>query len=156
MAVERNVKREEKTMSAHRNLLDRYVELYNAGDLDACMELYAEDAVQRMHDGTFAGRSAIRERLARDLTACPDAAYTVGSFVEQGDSFADEWTFAGTQTGPLSLPDGTQLPPTGKRLEIKGMELVQVRDGKIVIDNLYYDAMAVLAQLGVIPQGASA
>ena len=143
-------------MSAYRNLLDRYVELYNAGDLDACMELYAEDAVQRMHDGTFAGRSAIRERLARDLTACPDAAYTVGSFVEQGDSFADEWTFAGTQTGPLSLPGGTQLPPTGKRLEIKGMELVQVRDGKIVVDNLYYDAMAVLAQVGLLPQGTAA
>ena len=35
------------------------------------------------------------------------------------------------------------LPPTGKRLEIKGMELVQVRDGKIVIDNLYYDAMTI-------------
>jgi hypothetical protein len=42
-------------------------------------------------------------------------------------------------------------------VEIKGMELVQVRDGKIVIDNLYYDAMAVLAQLGVIiAQGAPA
>ena len=142
-------------MSDNRSLLERYVELYNAGDLDACMELYAEDAVQRMHDGTFAGRSAIRARLARDLTACPDAAYTVGSFVEQGASFADEWTFAGTQTGPLSLPDGTQLPPTGKRLEIKGMELVQVRDGKIVVDNLYYDAMAILAQAGLLPQGAS-
>jgi predicted ester cyclase len=109
-----------------------------------------------MHDGTFTGRSAIRERLARDLTACPDAAYTVGSFVEQGDSFADEWTFAGTQTGPMPLLDGTQLPPTGKRLEIKGMELVQLRDGKIIVDNLYYDVMAVLVQLGGIPQGATA
>jgi steroid delta-isomerase-like uncharacterized protein len=142
-------------MSFNRSLLERYVELYNAGDLDACMELYAEDAVQRMHDGTFTGRASIRERLARDLAACPDAAYTVGSFVEQGDSFADEWTFAGTQTGPLRLPDGTQLPPTGKPLEIKGMELVQVRDGKIVIDNLYYDAMAILAQVGLLPQGAT-
>ena len=143
-------------MSFNRSLLERYVELYNAGDRDACMELYAEDAVQRMHDGIFTGRAAIRERLARDLTACPDAAYTVGSLVERGDSFADEWTFAGTQTGPLALPDGTQLPPTGKRLEIKGMELVQVRDGKIILDNLYYDAMAILAQVGLLPQGATA
>jgi steroid delta-isomerase-like uncharacterized protein len=143
-------------MDANRGLLDHYVERYNAGDLDTVMELYAEDAVQKMHDGTFQGRAAIRERLARDLTACPDATYTVGSFVEQGDSFADEWTFEGTHTGPLSLPDGTQLPPTGKRVEIKGMELVQVRDGKIVIDNLYYDAMAVLAQVGVIPPDATA
>jgi predicted ester cyclase len=55
----------------------------------------------------------------------------------------------------LRLPDGTQLPPTGKPLEIKGMELVQVRDGKIVIDNLYYDAMAILAQVGLLPQGAT-
>jgi steroid delta-isomerase-like uncharacterized protein len=146
---------EEKAMSFNKSLLERYVERYNAGDLDACMELYAEDAVQIMHDGTFAGRSAIRERLARDLTACPDAAYTAGSFVEQGGSFADEWTFAGTHTGPFLLPDGTQLPPAGKRLEIKGMELVQVRDGKIIIDNLYYDAMAILAQFGLLPQGVT-
>ena len=75
------------------------------------MELYAEDAVQRMHDGIFEGLSEIQERLARDLTACPDAAYTVASFVEQADSFADEWTFTGTQTGPFLLPDGTQVPP---------------------------------------------
>ena len=143
-------------MSINRSLLERYVERYNAGDLDACMELYAEDAVQMMHDGIFAGRAAIRERLARDLTACPDAAYTVGSFVEQGDSFADEWTFSGTHAGPFLLPDGTQIPPTGKRLEIRGMELVQLRHGKITIDNLYYDSMAVLAQLGLLPQAATA
>jgi steroid delta-isomerase-like uncharacterized protein len=143
-------------MSDNRSLLEYYVERYNAGDLDTVMDLYAEDAVQTMHDGTFAGRSAIRERLARDLITCPDATYTVGSFVEQGDSFADEWTFTGTQTGPFPLPDGTQLPPTGKRVQIRGMELVQVRDGKIVVDNLYYDSMAVLAQLGFLPQGATA
>ena len=143
-------------MGANRELLERYVELYNAGDLDAVMELYAEDAVQTMPEGTFAGRNATRERLARDLEACPDATYTVGSFVEQGDSFADESAFVGTHTGPFPLPDGTQLPPTGKRVEIKGMELVQVRDGRIVIDNLYDVNLAVLAQLGLLPQAATA
>jgi predicted ester cyclase len=102
-------------MSANSKLLERYVELYNEGELDACMELYAEDAVQLMHDGTFEGRSDIHERLARDLTAFPDAKYTVTSFVEQGDSFADEWTFTGTNTGPFRLPDGTEVPATGKR-----------------------------------------
>jgi steroid delta-isomerase-like uncharacterized protein len=143
-------------MSANRKLLDRYVELYNAGDLDAVMELYAEDAIQLMPEGTFEGRSSIRERLARDLDACPDVTHTVESFVEQGDAFADEWTFVGTHSGPFALPDGSQLAPTGKRVEIRGMEFVQVRDGKIVIDNLYYDNMAVLAQLGLVPEGAIA
>jgi steroid delta-isomerase-like uncharacterized protein len=143
-------------MSANHELLDRYVELYNEGELDACMELYAEDAVQLMHDGTFEGLSEIHERLARDLIAFPDAKYTVASFVEQGDSFADEWTFTGTNTGPFRLPDGTEVPPTGRRMEIRGMELVQVRHRKIVVDNLYYDFMAALAQLGLVPEGAAA
>jgi steroid delta-isomerase-like uncharacterized protein len=143
-------------MDANRELLERYVELYNEGDLDACMELYAEDATQRMHDGTFEGLDAIHARLARDLDAFPDAKYVVESFVEGGDLFADEWTFTGTNTGPFQLPDGTELPATGKPVEIKGMELVEVRDGKIVVDNLYYDFMAAVAQLGLVPAGATA
>jgi hypothetical protein len=54
----------------------------------------------------------------------------VGGFVEQDDAFAHGFVFAGTHTGPFLLPDGTELPPTGKRVEIRGMELVQVRDGR--------------------------
>jgi hypothetical protein len=53
------------------------------------------------------------------------------------------------------LPDGTAFPATGKRVELRGMELCRVRDGKLVIDNLYYDNMTVFAQLGLIPQGAT-
>lgn len=143
-------------MSANRQLLDRYVERYNAGDLDGVIDLYAENAVQNMPDGSFEGRSAIRERLARELDAFPDVTHTVRSFVEQDDSFCDEWTFAGTHTRPFLLPDGTELPPTGKRVEIAGMEFVQVRDGKVVINTLYYDNMAVAVQLGVVPAGVPA
>jgi predicted ester cyclase len=119
------------------------------------MDLYAEDASQIMPEGTFAGREAIRERLARDLIACPDIAWTVLSYVEQDNSFADEWSFVATHTGPFQLPDGSELPPTGRRVELRGMELVEVRDGKIVVDNLYYDNMAVLAQLGLVPEAAT-
>jgi steroid delta-isomerase-like uncharacterized protein len=144
-------------MSAYRKLLDRYVERYNAGDLDGVMDLYAEDAVQGMPDGTFEGKSVIRERLAQELDGFPDVTHTVRSFVEQGDMFADEWTFAGTHTGSFTLPDGRELPPTGRRVEIKGMEVVRVReDGKIVLNTLYYDTMAVLVQLGLVPEGAIA
>ena len=143
-------------MSANRDLLDRYVERYNAGDLDGVMDLYADDAVQKMPDGTFEGRGAIRERLAQELTGFTDVHHTVRSFVEQGDSFCDEWTFAGTHARPFPLPDGTELPPTGKRIEIAGMELVQVRDGKVVLNTLYYDNVSALVQLGVVPVGAAA
>ncbi len=69
--------------------------------------------------------------------------------------FADEWTFVGTHTGAFLMPDGTELPPTGKRVEIRGMEFVRLRDGKIVVDNLYYDNLAILVQLGLVPQAAT-
>jgi len=142
----------------NRELLDRYVERYNGGDLDAVMDLYAEDAVQGMPDGIFEGKSAIRERLAQELDAIPDVTHTVVSFVEQGDAFADEWTFVGTHTGaPLALPNGDLLPAAGKRVEVRGMEIVRVNaDGKIILNTLYYDNMAVAVQLGLVPEGVPA
>jgi steroid delta-isomerase-like uncharacterized protein len=142
-------------MERYRGLLDRYVELYNQGDLDGVMDLYAEDSVQLMPDGTFEGRSAIKARLAKELAAFTDLAHRYVSYVEEDDAFADEWVFVGTHTGPLTLPDGSELPATGKRVEMPGMEYVKVRDGKIVVDNLYYDNLAVAAQFGLLPQPAT-
>src|SRR5512132_4287971 len=123
-------------MDRYRGLLERYVERYNAGDLDGVMDLYAEDSVQLMPDGSFEGRSVIRERLANELAAFSDLAHRYVSYVEEGDAFADEWVFVGTHTGLLTLPDGTEVPATGKRVEVKGMEFVEVRNGKIVVDNM--------------------
>lgn len=144
-------------MSANKKLLDRYVERYNAGDLDGVIDLYAEDAVQNMPDGTFVGRDAIRDRLAQELIAFPDVNHVVRSFVEQGDAFCDEWIFAGTHTGSLLLPDGRELAPTGKRIEVRGMEYCQVNDdGKLTVDTLYYDNLGVLVQLGLLPEAVPA
>jgi steroid delta-isomerase-like uncharacterized protein len=140
----------------NREILDTYVERYNAVDLDGVLDLYAEDAVQGMPDGIFTGRPAIHERLAEELAAFSDVHHTVVSFVEQDDAFCDEWTFAGTHTGPFRLPDGTSVPPTGRRIEIKGMEIVRVRNGKIVLNTLYYNLLDAVVQLGLVPEGAVA
>jgi predicted ester cyclase len=75
--------------------------------------------------------------------------------VGQGDFFADEWTFVATHTGPFVMPDGTEVPPPGRHLEVEGMEVVEVRDGKIVLNTLYYDMMSVVAQMGLLPEPAS-
>lgn len=141
-------------MERYRGLLEKYVDLYNAGDLDGVMDLYAEDSVQLMPDGIFEGRSTIRDRLSKELAAFSDLAHRYISYVEEGDAFADEWVFEATHTGPMLLPDGSEAPPTGRRVQLQGMELVRVRDGKIVVDNMYYDNLAVAAQLGLFPQQA--
>jgi uncharacterized protein (TIGR02246 family) len=117
-------------MSSIRDLAGQRVQLYNAGDVEGLVNLYTEDATLVTPDGTFEGRAAIREAMSRDKAAFPDHAVTPDVIVEQGDTLAEEWTMIATHTGPLVMPDGTELPPTGKRIEIKGMDLVQHRDGR--------------------------
>ena len=142
-------------MSSLRDLARQGAQLYNAGDVEGFVNLYAEDATLVTPYGTFEGRAAIREAFSRDKAAFPDRTLTVDVIVEQGDTIAAEWTVAGTHTGPLVMADGTELPPTGKRVEVKGMELVQVRDGKAAVHHQYWDSMAVAGQLGVLPEAVT-
>ena len=142
-------------MSSLRDLAEQGFQLYNAGDVEGLVNLYTEDATLVTPWGTFEGRAAIHEAWRRDKAAFPDGTLTLDVLVEQGDTLADEWTIVGTHTGPLVMPDGTELPPTGKRIELKGMELVQLRGGKIAVHRLYWDNMAVAGQLGVLPGAAT-
>jgi hypothetical protein len=41
-------------------------------------------------------------------------------------------------------------------VEIRGMEGVKVREGRIVLNALYYDNLASMVQLGLVPEGALA
>ena len=142
-------------MSSIRDAYGQAIEFYNAGDVESLANLYIEDATRVTPSGTFKGRAAIREALSRDKAAFPDRTMTVDVLVEQGDTIAAEWTVAGTHTGPLVMPDSTELPPTGKRIELKGMELVQIRDGKAAVHHQYWDNMALAGQLGVLPEAAT-
>ena len=142
-------------MSSLRDLAEQGFQLYNAGDVEGLVNLYTEDATLVTPWGTFEGRAAIHEAWSRDKAAFPDGTLTLDVLVEQGDTLADEWTIIGTHTGPLVMPDGTELPPTGKQIELKGMELVQLRGGKIAVHRLYWDNMAVAGQLGVLPGAAT-
>ncbi len=142
-------------MSSLRDLAEQGIQLYNAGDVEGLVNLYTEDATLVTPFGTAQGRAAIHETMSRDKAAFPDHTVTLDVIVEQGDTLADEWTFVGTHTGPLVMPDGTELPPTGKRVEFKGMELMQLRDGKAAVHHMYWDNMAVAGQLGVLPEAAT-
>jgi len=142
-------------MSSLRDLAEQGFQLYNAGDVEGYVNLYTEDATLVTPFGTFEGRAAIHEYRSREKAAFPDCAITLDVSVEQGDTLADEWTLVGTHTGPLVMPDGTEVPPTGKRIEFKGMELVQGRDGKAAVHHVYWDHMAVAGQLGLLPEAAT-
>lgn len=142
-------------MSAVRDLYEEAIRLYNAGDVEGFANAHAEDAVLVTPVGTTRGRAAIREHWSNQKTAFPDLTLTMDVVVEQDDTVATEWTWVGTNTGHLVLRDGNQVPPTGKRVEIRGMELAHVRDGRIAEYHMYWDGMAIAQQLGFLPESAT-
>jgi predicted ester cyclase len=142
-------------MGSSRDAYERLVKAYNAGDLEDLVNSYTEDAVLITPEGTARGHTAIRERWGSDKVAFPDRTLTIDVIVEQGDTVASEFTWVATNTGPLVQPDGTELPPTGRRLKAKGMELVQVRDGKAAAHRGYWDTMVLAGQLGLLPGGTT-
>ena len=57
------------------------------------------------------------------------------------------WTARGTHAGALM-----NIPPTGKQVTLKGIDILRNEDGKIVERWGEFDALGMLQQLGVIPQ----
>jgi carboxymethylenebutenolidase len=55
--------------------------------------------------------------------------------------------FTHTIEMPWILPG---VPPTGKRVEIAVIVVVQFKDGKIAGERIYWDHASVLAQIGLI------
>jgi len=68
-----------------------------------------------------------------------------------GPVVVQEATFRGTHTGNLALPDGQAIPATRRSTET-GYAAVAVTEGdRIVAFRLYFDQLALLTQLGLVP-----
>ena len=67
-----------------------------------------------------------------------------------------EWTctvadFKGTMTGPMTMPDGTVVQPTNKSFHLDFCTVARWNEqGQIVEENLFYDLMGMLKQIGVM------
>lgn len=98
-------------MSGISDQYEQAIQLYNAGDIDGYVYFYADDAVMTLPRGTFPGRTAIREAWGRQAEAFPDQVLNVGATFEQGDTFADEFTWTATSTGPSSCETAPRCHP---------------------------------------------
>ena len=54
----------------------------------------------------------------------------------------------GTNTGPIDPPG---FAPTGRGIEIEGVDLWTMRDGRIAVYRAFYDFNALAVQLGLAP-----
>jgi predicted ester cyclase len=66
-----------------------------------------------------------------------------------------EWTctiaeFTGTMKGPMKGADGTVIAPTNKSFKVDFCTVAHWVNGEIVQENLFYDLMGMLKQIGLM------
>ena len=67
--------------------------------------------------------------------------------ISDGDIVAYYGTFEGTHEGEIM-----GIKPTGKHIIVDDCTVFHIKDGKIVSEKGYMDALGFLQQLGVIPE----
>ena len=128
------------------------IEAFNEGDWDRLAAGATDDVV---HEEPATGRRVQGKDALIELNrawreAYPDAKGTITDSFACGDRVAMRITWEGTQSGPLDLPGGGQLPPTGKRVTVLGCQVFRVADGKIAESVHYFDLLGMMEQLGTI------
>ena len=102
--------------------------------------------------GTLRGPEGLKQFLLGFSTAFPDSRVEITNLSTAEDGAVVEFVGRGTHTGPLHTPGG-DIPPTGRPFVLSFCDVYKIKDGKIVRHSTYYDALSLLQQLGVIPQG---
>lgn len=141
-------------MATAREISDRYTDAINAHDAEAIGAFYDDGAIFSEPAGEFKGREAIVKYWRAFFEAFPDLQGRDEFKAEAGDTAINEWSVAGTHSGPLETPEGT-IPATGKRVTLRGCDALTVRNGLIQSHRAYYDQLGMMAQLGLAPEGAA-
>ncbi len=81
-------------------------------------------------------------------TALPDSKATFHRALVSGTTVVLEVTWRGTHKGPLDI-GGTPIAPTGKSMELRACQVVEIADGKAQSMRQYFDMATLLQQLGI-------
>jgi steroid delta-isomerase-like uncharacterized protein len=135
-------------VSQGKQVVRRVVEeMWNRGDAEAIEELIHEDLVEHGAFGGEAGGRADAERTVIGFRAAfPDLRLEIADLVGEGEHVVLRWSGAGTHRAPFM-----GAAPSGNRVEIEGIDIYRVVDGKVVEHWGYPDVLALMKQLGGPP-----
>jgi uncharacterized protein (TIGR02246 family) len=150
-ALKAEVEAAEHHKADMKKLAENVQKAWDNQDMNALVQLYAEDAVMFMPgEEPVRGRKAIEENQAAFIRAMPDMTVKFTTILVQGNHIAFEGIFTGTFTGPLASPEG-DIPPTGLSVKAGFAFIAKVNpDGLIEEDRTYFDNLDFMQQLGLI------
>jgi steroid delta-isomerase-like uncharacterized protein len=134
-----------KAVEAHAR---SYFEAIANRDTSAMAGHWRADAVNDLVPvGPLRGTEEIVAFFNELFQAVPDVDTTVTRVVAGETQAAVEWRMTGHFTGaPFQ-----GLDPTGRRVDIRGLDLLEIEDGEIVGNTAYYDGMSFARQIGLMP-----
>ena len=138
----------ESETERNKAVIRRFVEdVQNKKDFGVYDELNDPDFVNLSSPpGVPPDREGGKMFLSAFLGAFPDSTFTIEDMIAEGDRVATKKTFTGTHTA-----DFGDIPATGKRVSLQYVDIMRVRNGRIVEHWLSMDQLSFLQQLGVLP-----
>lgn len=92
------------------------------------------------------GSAELRKFAASEFEGVPDLELKLLRANIQGGHGTIEWVFSGTDKGVYN---------TGKKFSVRGVSVIDVRDGKISRSLDFYDSGTIMRQVGVLPTPAT-
>jgi predicted ester cyclase len=118
-----------------------FEEIFNQGKFQVADEIYAPDFVNHgLHrDANLETDQAAVHWEKQEL---PDLRMTVGPMVAEGDLVSVLWVLRGTNTAPIGW-----LPATGVKIELRGITIWRIVDGRIRDEWTAFDTLRVVRQI---------
>jgi len=133
-----------------QDFIDRYNTAWNDHDVETIVSLHTEDSVFENHvtGDVNVGREQIGRAIAGIFSVFPDLSFETRRAYVREDLVVQEWTARGTHEGTMTR-SGMEVPPTGRKVEYKGMDVIPIRDGLVARKDVYSDSVTLLRQLGL-------
>ena len=132
---------------AVEKLVRSFFEATGAHDVDKAVEYGADDGVEDIVPvGVFRGKKEIEAWARGFLGASSDLEVTLDRVITDDTRAVVEWRFRGTFDGPFQ-----GLEPTGKKIDLRGTDIIEIEDNEIKRLTAYYDSTAFARQIGMMP-----
>ena len=130
----------------NKAFIQTYTEnFWNEHDIAAFDEYITTDFVIHQADGDL-NAEQYKGSCQATFAAFPDIHVTTDELIAEGDKVVKVWTVNATSKG-----DYMGIPPTGKPMVVKGIEVFRIKEGKIAEIWFSIDRLGMLQQLGVFP-----
>jgi len=146
--VKEQAKPKRQTKAAVEKVAKSYFKAAAERDPDAMAEHWHPDGVDDLVPvGVFRGPEEVRRLFGEVFAAMPDAEMVVDRIVADGKAAAVQWRMTGTFDGTTF----NGIEPNGRRIELRGIDCLEIEDGKITRNTAVYDGAAFARAIGMLP-----